>query len=177
MAKLVLLACLLIVTLIPCLAVGQEEDGKKRQKKGSAAGAAQILNQLREVGLTDEQVAKVKELNKAANAKTAAVREKAGITPEIIKKRTEIQKKVRESGKKGSEVADLVNREAGLNEAQVKAMKEISGIRLSLRKSVVALLTKEQKDKLPKEFSRGMQGKADQAKEKAEGKKKKKEEN
>lgn len=177
MSKLVLPACLLALTLIPCLAVGQEEDGKKGKKKGPAAGAAQILNQLKEVGLTDEQVAKVKELSKESNAKTASIREKAGITPEIIKKRTEIQKKVRESGKKGADVAEIVNREAGLNETQIKAMKEINGLRLALRKSVVGLLTKEQKEKLPKEFSRGMQGNADQAKAKPEGKKKKKEEN
>ena len=173
MSKVLLSACLFVAMVVPSIADEKQEAKKKNAGKGQRDGSAQVLAQLKDVELTDEQVAKIKELNKAANEKMAAVREKAGITPELTKKRMEIQKKARETGKTGKELAELINREAGYNEGQAKAVAEMNTIRTSFRKSVVALLSKEQQEKLPEAFSRGLGAKQSPKKAKDAPKKKK----
>ena len=54
---------------------------------GYYGAAAQPLQQLKPVGLTDEQVAEVKELGKGIAIAMKKIRDDAGITAELIKKR------------------------------------------------------------------------------------------
>jgi hypothetical protein len=75
---------------------------------------------------------------------------------------------LRESGKKGKELMQAVYEAAGLSEAQIAAMKSITEKQATFKKEVVALLTDEQKENLPKQLLRS--GKA-----KGKGKKKKEE--
>ncbi len=125
---------------------------------------------LKPVGLTEDQITKIKELGKVAGAKMKEISDGAGITAELTKKRAEVAKSMKDSDKKGKELAAAINKEAGYSEAQVAALDESNKIRMKFQADVVALLTDAQKEKLPKQLQRA--GKAG-AKGKGKGKKKK----
>lgn len=169
MTRMCLLVCWVALLVAPALAAEEENEKKKPAQKGQRSGATQILTQLKEVGLTDEQVTKVKALSKETNAKMKSLRTKVGITPELMKKRAELQKKLRESGKKGGELLENLNRESGFDDKQSQAVKEMNQLRQKLRAEIVSLLTKEQKAKLPEGFSRGLNPKGKAAKGKGDG--------
>lgn len=145
---------------------------KKRDGAGRKSAAANVLKQLKDVGLTDEQKTKIQALAKKSRAEMLAAREEAGITPELMKKRYAAMKELRESGKKPGEIFAAVNKQLDLNEAQVKALKQANTARTNLLKSAVALLTDEQKAKLPERLLKST-GKRGKGKGKGKGKKKK----
>lgn len=166
-------ALMAAMMVVPALAQDDAATKKKRaQQRGQQNVTAMLLKQLEAVKLTDEQVSKIKELGKTATAKMNAIREEAGITPELMKKRTEAQKALQESGKKGKELQAAINKEAGLNEAQIAAQQKTAEVRTTLQKQVIALLTDEQKEKLPQNLKRvagaGENAKAKQRKKKQE---------
>ena len=66
----------------------------------------------------------------------------------------EAQKELKEEGKKPGEVAKLANEKAGLSKEQAEAMKKINLMRTDLMKKAVAMLSEEQKAKLPKQMVR-----------------------
>lgn len=155
---------------VPCLAADEEKGKKRRGRKGQQNAATQLLKQLEEVGLTEEQVAKAKELGKAAAAKMKELRDSAGISNELTKKRAEVMKAMKESGKKGKELAAAINKEAGFSDAQAAALVKVNKLRTEFRAAVVALLSDEQKAKLPQSLQRAAKG---GKKGKGKGKKKK----
>ncbi len=142
---------------------------KKGAKGGGNPAATQMLKQFEAVGLTEDQIAKVKEVAKKMGAESKSILEGAGITPDVMKKRAEATKAMKDSGKKGKELAAAVDKEAGLTEAQAEAMKKVAELRMKYQNEVIGMLTQEQKDKLPARLTGG--GKPD-----AKPKKKKKNE-
>ncbi len=158
-----------------CLAEDAEPKKKKRDAAGKNSPAAALLNQLKDAGLTDEQKTKIEALAKKSMEGMRAARKEAGITPELMKKRAEAAKALKESGKSPAEIAEAADKEAGLTEAQVVAFKKANAARSELLKAAVALLSDEQKANLPKRMLAATKGKG-QAKEpgqaKAKGKKK-----
>jgi hypothetical protein len=96
----------------------------------------------------------VKVLGKAFSAKMKAMRDEAGITPELVKKRMEVQKSMKDSGKKGKELMAAVNEAAGYSETQTAALKQINDARVVFHTGVVALLTDEQKENLPERLQK-----------------------
>lgn len=161
--------------LFTTITVGEDEPAAKKRK--GAAGrnnpAGNVLNQLKDVSLTDEQKAEIQKLAKKSAAEIQAANKEAGITPQIMKDRAAAQKELKDSGKKPAEIFAAVNEKLGLNEAQVAALKNSNEKRAALLKSAVALLTDDQKAKLPERLVRLT--KAGNAKGKAKGKKKKSE--
>jgi len=162
---------------IPAFAADDAKEKKKKKgNKGQNNAAGQLLKQLEDVGLNDEQVAKVKELGKDAAAKMKKIRDDAGITNELQKKRQEVAKAMQDSEKKGAELAEAINKEAGFTEAHGKALKLCNEVRMEFHKAVVAMLDDDQKSKLPARMKRftgdkkgkkkGGKGKGDQAKKK-----------
>jgi hypothetical protein len=148
-----LLAALLVVPAI----ADDEANGKQKRKRGARNNAAtQFLKQLEPVGLTDDQVAKVKELGKAAWAKMKEIRDDAGITAAVTKKRAEAVKSLKDSDKKGKERQAAINKAAGLSDAQVSALAKQNEVRVKFQKEVVALLSDEQKEKLPQRIQRAV---------------------
>ena len=146
---------------IPALAADDAKE-KKKGKRGQYNAAGQLLKQLEDVGLSDEQIAKIKELGKDAAAKMKKIKDDAGITMELTKKRQEIVKAMADSEKKGAELAAAINKEAGFSEAHAKALKLVNEVRMEFNKSVVGLLDDGQKGKLPermKRFTGGKKGK------------------
>lgn len=155
----------------PCLA-DEDSEKKKRGQRNRGNAATQLLTQLKDLNLTDDQVAKVKELHKESLGKAKEIRETAGITPELVKKRAEVQKKLRGSDKKGKELLNLINSEAGYNKEQIEATAKINALRLEMKKKVVALCSDEQKAKIPANFIRGTKNAKKDAAEKTSTKKK-----
>ncbi|MGB7326546.1 MAG: Spy/CpxP family protein refolding chaperone [Rubripirellula sp.] len=156
--KFKMLGAIVMAAVLAAPAIADDaDDAQSKKKKGQNRGrsaAAQIIKQLESVNLTEDQTAKIKELGKAADASMKTLREEAGLTPELMKKRMEAQKSVRESGKKGKEAAAAVNEAAGMTTEQSDAFTKMNEARTKFQKSVVALLTDEQKEDLPKAMLR-----------------------
>ena len=145
-------AALLAAVMVVPVVAQDAAKGKRKGKRTRQDASTMLLKQLEEVGLTDDQVAKVKELGKVAVAKMKALRDEAGITAALMKKRTEARKSLTEAGKKGKELAAAISEASGLSEAQEAAMKKANAIRMAFQKEVLGLLTDEQKAKLPEKF-------------------------
>ena len=144
-------AALLAALMVAPVMAQDDAAKKKRRQRGQRNNVAtQLLKQLEPVGLTDEQVTKIKELGKVAVAKMKEIRDKAGITAEVTKKRAAATKSLKDSDKKGKELQAAINKEAGLTEAQAAAWVNQSEYRMKFQRDVVALLSDEQKEKLPK---------------------------
>ena len=165
-------ALALAAMLVSPVMAEDEAKGKKKKAKGNRGNstAMQLIKALAPVGLTDEQTTKIKELGKASSEAIAKIRKDSGLTPEVMKKRTEAQKALKESGKKGKELAAAIAEKAGLSEAQIASFKKMNEARMGFQKSVIGMLTDDQKAKLPEKLQRF--AKAGQAKK--GGKKKKK---
>ncbi|MEM9588217.1 MAG: Spy/CpxP family protein refolding chaperone [Planctomycetota bacterium] len=163
-------AALLIAAMVLPVTAADEAKKKKRKGKQAQTPATQLMKQLKEVSLTDEQKAKMTELGKKAATEMKAVRDEAGITPQLIKKRTEVAKTMKDSDLKGKARAKAINEKAEFTEAQSKAMQKVTEIRTTFQRAVVAMLTPEQKENLPaglKRFARTGKGKG-KGKKKAE---------
>jgi Spy/CpxP family protein refolding chaperone len=158
----------LMAALVAAPAFAQDDTAKKKRKKGQAGAqqnvAMQTIKQLEDAKLTDEQIAKIKELGKTANAKLVALRDEAGITPALLKKRADAQKSLKDSGKKGKELQAAINEAAGLTEAQSAAFAKVNEARTAFQKQVIALLTDEQKENLPQALKRVANAKGGNAK-------------
>jgi len=141
-----LLTLALAVVVASPLLAADGKRGKKAPPKPQDP-AAGILQSLEKAELTDEQVAKIKELAAKTAEKVKAVEEKAALTPEQKKARQEAQKKAKDEGKTGKEATDAVMAAMNLSDAQKEAMKEVGELRAELKKQAVALLTPEQKEK------------------------------
>jgi hypothetical protein len=126
-----------VLIAVPLMANDRDKPQQKRPRKYDPAAA--VLKRLEQAELSEEQVAKVKELVAAAAEKSRQVRAKAALTDE----QKLALKKAREEGKRGAELKDVVT----LSEAQQAAVKEIGAIRAAMMKQVMGLLTPEQKEK------------------------------
>ncbi len=161
-----LMAVLSTLLVLPATA---QEAKKKGDANANNRLVAQFLKQLEPAKLTDEQVAKAKELGKEMNAKMTELRKEAGITAELQKKRTEVIKKMQDSELKGKERMDAINKEVGLTEEQAAAMVKINQMRTEFQTKVVGMLSDEQKAALPEKLTNALKAAGKPAK----GKKKK----
>lgn len=143
--KNLLLLVLAVAIAAPVLA-GQDKEKKKRGPKKPDPGAM-ILKKLEKAELTEEQIAKIKELSAAVADKIIAAREKANLTAEQKKARAEAMKKAKEEGKTGKEMMKAIQAAAELTPEQKSAMDEARKIQGEMTKKVFALLTPEQREK------------------------------
>lgn len=153
--KLKMIATLALVALIAVPAAAQEQQKSKKKSDGVSSLVRDILKMLEPVGLTADQVAKVTEMAKSADVQAKSIRESAGITPEVVKARMEALKAARESGKTGKELMAAIDDASGLSADQLAAFVKLRKAKEELEKKAVALLTEEQKAKLPKKPTRG----------------------
>ena len=162
----------LMVALVAAPVFAQDDSATKKKRKGQRDQqnvAMQTIKQLEATKLTDEQIAKIKELAKPVNAKIKGLRDEAGFTPALLKQRADAQKSLKDSGKKGKELQAAINEAAGFTEAQSAAIAKVNEARTAFQKQVIALLSDEQKENLPQQLKRVANAKAGNAK----GKKKK----
>ena len=151
--KSVAVIALAAIMATPALAA----DDAKKEKKGKKAQpspTAALLKQLEPVGLTDDQVAKIKSIGTAAQEAMQAARKEAGITRELQEKLAEAQKSMKDSELKGKERAAALHKAAGLTEAQAAALTKANELRTKMNRDVFAVLTDEQKAKLPEKLQR-----------------------
>ena len=134
----------------------KKEKGKKAEgKKKGVQSRALVLP--KGIELSDEQEAKVKKIRMEFMPKIKKAMEATNsvMTPEVKKKMAAARKEAAKAGKKGKEAREAVMAAAGLTAEQEKAMndaqKEITSIRQDFMKKVSAILTDEQKAKLPKQ--------------------------
>ena len=121
-------AVMAAIMAVPAFAQDDTATKKKGQRDQQNV-AMQTIKQLEEVKLTDEQVAKIKELGKTVNAKMKELRDEAGITPALLKKRAEAQKSMKDSDKKGKDLQAAINEAAGFTEAQSAAIAKVNEAR------------------------------------------------
>ena len=152
------------VLLIATTVVAQDKP-KNAQKGKGRNPAASVLKQLGDLELTEEQTTKITAMAKESVVSMRKEREEAGLTTELMQKRTKLVQQLVKDGKKNLEAQAAANKELKLTEAQVAALKKSNGQRMEMMKKIVALLTDEQKAKLPQR----LQGRAKPAK---KGKKK-----
>ena len=165
------LAALLVA---PVMAQDEAKAKSKNKKKAGGSPAMQLIKQLESVGLTEDQTKKIKEMGKASMEALTKMKEEAGITADVMKKRAEATKAVKDSGKKGKEMAAAIAEKAGLSKEQMEVFGKMNTARQKLQREVVAMLTDEQKAKLPEKMQRLMKAGGKKASGKKGGAKKKK---
>ena len=150
-----MLSLIAVAAMMVCPAFAAEKE-KKGKREGAAQQnpAAVLMKQLADVGLTDEQTAKIKEMGKKVMADMKAMRDEAGITPEITKKIAEAQKSMKDSDQKGKGRMAAIHAAAGLSEAQIATITKVNEARMKFQKDVVAMLTEDQKAKLPEQMTK-----------------------
>jgi Spy/CpxP family protein refolding chaperone len=153
--KLFLMAVVSAMMVLPSAA--EDEKKKKRQgNRGNNRVVAQFMKQLEPAKLTDEQIAKVKELGKEAMTAMTALRKEVELTPELQKKRAEVMKSMKDSELKGKERAAAINKEAGLSEKQAAALVKVNETRLAFQRKIYGMLSDEQKAALPEKMQKLM---------------------
>jgi hypothetical protein len=136
---------LVIAVLIAAPVCAADKEKKERKKPNPAAS---ILKRLEKAELTDEQVAKVKDVAAKIAEKRAEIMKATAMTPEQKKARSEAMKKAKAEGKSPKEAMEAVKAAVKLTPEQQKAMDEARACAAAMMKEVMALLTDEQKAKL-----------------------------
>lgn len=161
--KKTLTTCLMLA-LVACTSLSLAADGEKKAKaqKGRRGRRVQPAVQVPQgIELSAEQKKQVAAINKKYAPKMAALAKKtqALLSEEQRKARAAAFKANREAGKKGKAAQDAIAAASKLSDEQKKEMatiqKERAGIRKEAQGEFVALLTPEQKSKLPKRRGAG----------------------
>jgi hypothetical protein len=140
---------LALVIAAPLFAADKEKKKPPRKKPDPGAW---ILKRFEKAELTEEQVAKVKELVAKVAEETAELRKKAAFTPDQQKARKEAMEKAKAEGKEGRELFAAVKDVVKLTPEQEEAMKEVRKAQGAMMKEIMGMLTDEQKQKLGKQF-------------------------
>ncbi len=138
-------------------AFAQDADKKKKKKKEAAQPQAitQMMKKVEALGLTDDQNAKLKAIGSEFAPKFAELNKKMAstLTDDQKKAKAEAVAQAKADGKKGKEAAEAVAAAVKLTDEQKKVDEEVKAsmksLTADLNKAVMAVLTPEQKEKLP----------------------------
>jgi len=145
--------CLLaIVAGFVSHASAQESTKSGGKVDPETAMTNQFLKQFEPAALDQSTTDKIKEIFGKAAKEVVAQRKKSGVTPEMLKKRTEAAKQAREEGKKPKEVREIGLSAMQATEEQKKVVLDSEELLSKARIAVGKLLTDEQKSKLPKQL-------------------------
>ena len=139
---------------------GEAQDQKKKNAKKAAKGPDPLAKMLSGIDLTAEQQAKVGELKKEYGPKLADLQKRRFevMTPDRRKVEKEAKKLAKDAGKKGKEAKAAVEEALGLSPAErdrvASIQKEEQALRAQLTEQARALLTAEQKARLPEPAKR-----------------------
>ncbi len=157
-----LVLTLAVVLAMPAMAA---DEKKKKKKKGRKAPAA--VRVPKGIVLTAAQKTQVAAINKEFAPQLIEVAKKARaiVTDEQRKARSAAAKKAKADGKKGKEARAAVDAAAKITAEQKKALGEVNKARQAITKAArakfAAILTAEQKAKLPKRKGKKKKKKAD----------------
>jgi len=164
MLKSVVLVALALAVAAP-LSAGEKEkkaegkkpaakkaDGAKKAAAKKRAPGAQAVNallkRLSAAELSDEQVAKIKEIGKEYAPKLAEARQKQGLTKEQQAAMKEAREKAKADGLKGKAAAEAVANAVNLSDDQKAAQAAVRELNAALNKAALAVLTDEQRAKI-----------------------------
>ena len=157
-----LVLTLAVVLAMPAMAA---DEKKKKKKKGRKAPAA--VRVPKGIVLTAAQKTQVTAINKEFAPQLIELAKKARgiVTDEQRKARSAAAKKAKADGKKGKEARAAVDAAAKITAEQKKALGEVNKARQAITKAAgakfAAILTAEQKAKLPKRKGKKKKKKAD----------------
>jgi len=139
-----------LVTILS-LAAGMTLFGAEEKKKGGPMPslAERTIKKFEAVGLTDEQKGKITEAAGPVEAKIKEANAKAPLTDAQKTARKEAEAKVKAEGKTGKEAKDAIAAAVALTPEQIAAQQEVGKLNKEFNGAVMALLTADQKAKLP----------------------------
>lgn len=159
-------AGLLALTLAPAAFAQQGGPGGGGRGQGGRGGFGfRSPTQLpRELELTDDQKAKLADIEKKYADKLKAAQDKAKLTEAQTSAQREAFGKAREEGKQGDEARAAVEAALNLTDDQKKGREELAALTKEITTEVEGLLTDEQKAKLKelRETRRGPGGQGGQ---------------
>jgi|GEM_PF-5625381 len=136
------LAALLLVSNLSA------QEGKRPQRGPGGFGMRSPTQLPESLNVTDDQKARLADIEKKYADKLKAAGEKAKLTEEQTAKQREAFGKLRDSGKSFAEMREAVAKELNLTDDQKKGREELAALTAEISKEVEALLTDEQKTKL-----------------------------
>ena len=125
-AKSLVLVALMLTIALP-LAADEKKAKKERKKRPSAAAA--FLKRIAKAELSEEKIAKIKEIAAKLQPKVAELTKKAGLTPDQRKARGVAQKEAKAAGLKGKEAQAAIAKATNLTDDQKKALAEAQAAR------------------------------------------------
>ena len=150
---------MLVLVLAIAAPLAAEDKKKKKKKPGKRAAAGLRIPIPKSIDLSAEQKEKVAALQKEYGPKIAALRKKQALSKDARKARAIARKKAQAEGKKGKELRAAVAAAAPLTDEQKTAQTEMQALYKEYRTAALALLTDEQKAKLPKRGGKKKGGK------------------
>lgn len=149
-------AILSLVTILS-LSAGMTLFGAEEKKKPAGpmpSLAERTIKKFEAVGLTDEQKAKITEAAGPVEAKIKEANAKAPLTGAQKAARKEAEAKVKSEGKTGKDAKDAISAALALTPEQIAAQQEVAKLNKEFNGAVTALLTADQKAKLPQPGSK-----------------------
>jgi len=152
-----LLSCLWVSSsVISSVAVAQEAPAKKDARSPETAMVNQFLKQFEKAELPAETTEKIKAMFSQTAKEVMAKRKEAGLTPQMLKLRTEAGNKAREEGKKPKEVRELALAAMNATEDQKRVLLDTEDRLAKTKIEIGKLLTDAQKEKLPKQLQNNL---------------------
>jgi colicin import membrane protein len=127
-------------------AAAKKAAGKKRAPGAQAVNA--LLKRLSAAELSDEQVAKIKEIAAEYAPKLVEARQKQGLSKEQQAAMKEARAKAKADGLKGKAAAEAVAKAVNLSDDQKAAQAAVRELSAALNKAALAVLTDEQRAKI-----------------------------
>ncbi len=147
-AQALVLCALAVLVAAPVSAQEKKKERRKRSDRPAVAADAQMLQRLEKIGLTTEQMDKVKAIQAEFKAKLTDVGGDAKITPEQRQAATKARIDAQAQGKEGKELQELATKAMNLSEEQIKAREKMQELRRKMDKEIAEVLTPEQREKL-----------------------------
>jgi GTP-dependent phosphoenolpyruvate carboxykinase len=152
-----LLSCLWVSSsVISSVAVAQEAPAKKDARSPETAMVNQFLKQFEKAELPAETTEKIKAMFSQTAKEVMAKRKEVGLTPQMLKLRTEAGNKAREEGKKPKEVRELALAAMNATEDQKRVLLDTEDRIAKTKIEIGKLLTDAQKEKLPKQLQNNL---------------------
>ncbi len=134
----------------------KDGKGKKADERALKNTTDQMMKFFAKANLTEEQQEKAKEVI-AKHVKDLVAARKAQdamLTDDQKKSRTEAMAKAKEEGVKGNKLAAAGTKALGLSEEEMKkynaAKKKVNEVNTKMKEAIMAMLTDEQKEAMPK---------------------------
>lgn len=159
MLKIRLMSCIALTLCFATVAVAQDDAKKGNDKKKARAASSAnsyIMKAFKSVEMTDEQKKKAEAVlaKYDGDMKDARKAVTSVLSKEENKAKNEARKEAAKAGLKGKEMTEAVEKAMGLSEEKMakyrEALKKPAAVTQKVKDEIMALLTDDQKAKMPK---------------------------